>query len=48
MLPELIFYGGIAICGISISGAIIAAALLSFSKKRLNKQLDAEYGERRF
>ena len=47
MSHNIIFAGGIIICGIAAVGGIVAGLALRISKKRLNKQLDAEYGKRR-
>ena len=47
MLPDLLFYGGIALCGAAAVGAIIAIVALRFSKARLDKKLDELYGQRR-
>ena len=46
MAPDLIFNSGIILCGVAVVGAVIAVIVLRFSKSRLNKQLDAEYGKR--
>lgn len=48
MLPEIIFYSGIAICCITAIGAIIALIVLRFYKIRLNEKLDSEYGKQRY
>ena len=42
--PELLLYGGIAICATAVLGAIITALLLWLTKSRLNKRLDNEFG----
>jgi len=47
MSPELVFYAGIAVSLVAVAIAIVAILVLRFSKVRLNKQLDAEYGKRR-
>ena len=45
MNPDLIFNGGIIICGVTAVCAVIAAIILRFLKARLNKQFDAEFGK---
>jgi uncharacterized iron-regulated membrane protein len=47
MPPDLIFTLGAALCGIALLLMIIMGLVMHISKKRLNKQLDAEYGKRR-
>lgn len=48
MESEMIFNLGILICVVAIAGAIITAIMLRIFKVRLNKQLDAEFGKRRY
>jgi hypothetical protein len=47
MSPELILNTGIVICCVAVAGAVITGIVLRLSRKRLNRQLDAEYGKRR-
>jgi len=47
MAPELIFYIGLVTCGVAVAITTIAIVVFYFSKKSLNKRLDAEYGKRR-
>lgn len=44
---DLLFYSGIAIMAISAVGATVAIILFSLSKKRLQAQLEQEYGKKR-
>ena len=46
-MSTILFYSGIAVCLASAVGGIIAVIVLRYSKTRLNKQLDAEYGKQR-
>ena len=45
--PELLFYGGLAVCGFAALGMIVAMIILRLSKTRLNKRLDDEFGKAR-
>ena len=42
--PELLFYGGLIICGIAAFWGVVTAIALRISKSRLIKQLDSEFG----
>lgn len=44
---ELLLYIGAAIMGITVIGAVIALVMLHVIKKRLDSQLESEYGRRR-
>ena len=46
-MSELLFYGGIIVCGVTAIGAIITSIILHFVKIRLDEQFDSEYGKRR-
>jgi len=46
-MSEILFSGGIIICGIAVIGALISIIILRFMKIHLNKQFDIEYGKRR-
>ena len=43
----LLFYGGIAGMALAALGGVIAAVILRLSGKRLNSQLEKEYGKKR-
>ena len=45
-MSNLLVFGGIAVAGISVAGGIVAMAVLWISKRRINAQLDAEYGKK--
>ena len=47
MSLDLLVYGGLAICGITVVGAVIAIILFRIFKARLNKHLNSMYGKRR-
>ena len=47
MNGEILFYTGIVLISVAAAGAVISAIILHVSKKKLNKQLDAEFGCRR-
>ena len=47
MSAEMVYYIGIAICGVAAACAVAAAVMLRLSKTRLNNKLDAEYGKRK-
>lgn len=47
MSPEVLFYGGIVVCGITVMVSFIAGIVLRVFKLRLHKRLDVEYGKRR-
>lgn len=40
--------GGLALMGVAAVGAVIAAAMLTVSGKRLKAQLEKEYGPQRY
>ena len=42
--PELLFYGGLIVCGVAVIGGLIITIALRISKIRLNKQLDSDFG----
>ena len=44
--PELLFYGGLAICAATVLIAVVTMVILRISKSRLNKQLDKEFGRK--
>lgn len=44
---ELLFYGGIILMSASAIGALVAAVLLTSSKRRLHLRLDQEFGKKR-
>jgi hypothetical protein len=44
-MPELLFYGGIALMAVSAAAAVIAVVVFRVTKKRLNARLEAEYGK---
>ncbi len=44
---QILFYAGIALMAIGALGAVISFFALRSSKKRLNAQLEKEYGARR-
>jgi len=46
-MSDILFFGGIVICGISVLCAIGAIVFLRIFKLRLSKRLDIEYGKRR-
>lgn len=46
-MPELLFYGGIILMAGTVLAAAAVAVILRLSKKRLDGQLDAEYGKPR-
>ena len=43
---ETLFYAGIVLISAAIIGAVVSAILLRRSKKKLNQQLDAEFGRK--
>ncbi len=43
---ELLFYGGIAICGVALLLAIISFCAFKIRAVKLNARLEAEYGKR--
>ena len=45
-MTELLFYGGLLLTGLSLAGAILAAIVLRFHRRRLLAALDEEYGKR--
>lgn len=45
-MTELLFYGGIALMAVTAAAAAVAAVVLHLSKKRLDMQLEAEYGKK--
>ena len=45
--PYNIYTIGIFLCSASIVGGILTAVVISFSRYRMNKKLDEEYGKRR-
>ena len=47
MTAEILFYGGVAVCAVAAVCAAATAAVAFFTRKRLNRQLDEEYGKRR-
>jgi uncharacterized integral membrane protein len=47
MTSDVIFNSGVILCGAAVMGAVVAAIALRLRKARLEKQLDAEFGERR-
>ena len=47
IMSEFLYSAGIAICSATAVSAVIATFILRFSKTRLNKQLNTEYGSRR-
>ena len=47
MLQDLLYYGGIAVCCAAAVGAVVAIVVLRFSKKRLERNLDILYGQRK-
>jgi len=46
-MTELLFYGGLALMAASALAAPPAAVILRVSKKRLDRQLEAEFGKPR-
>ena len=45
-MADILFYGGIAACAISVLGAVVAFFAFRASKARLEKRLDELYGKR--
>lgn len=45
-MTELLFYGGIALMAVTAAAVAVAAVVLHLSKKRLDAQLEAEYGKK--
>ena len=46
-LSELLYHGGLAVIVVALTAALIIGISLGVAKLRLNRQMDAEYGERR-
>lgn len=46
-LGALLLYGGISVMAVSAVGAFLSAALLKRKTKRLQTQLEKEYGRKR-
>ncbi len=46
-ISELLFYGGISAMGAAIILAVASIIIFRSGGKRLNKQLEAEFGKRR-
>lgn len=47
MFPELLFHIGIGVCVFAAVSAVAVTIVFRLFKKRLDQQLNAEYGERR-
>lgn len=43
-MPEVLFYGGLALMGVSAASGLIALLILRGQKRRLRERLDGEYG----
>lgn len=43
---EVLFYVGIVLISAAVIGGVISAILLRRSKRKLNQQLDAEFGRK--
>ncbi len=43
---ELLFYGGIAVCGAALLFAVICLCVSKIRSVKLNTRLEAEYGEK--
>ena len=46
-MPEVLFYGGLALMGVSAASGLIALLILWGQKRRLQERLDGEYGPHR-
>ncbi|MCI9331538.1 MAG: hypothetical protein HFG05_05110 [Oscillibacter sp.] len=44
-MPELLFYSGLVLMGMSAAAAVAAAVIFRVSGKRLKARLEAEYGK---
>ena len=47
MMGELLFYSGVVLMACAAVGAVVAGVVSHVSKKRLQDQLDIEYGKLR-
>ncbi len=47
IMPQVLFYLGIALMGTATVGAVAGAVILSVSGKRLKAQLEKEFGKKR-
>lgn len=45
-MTELLFYSGIALMAVAAAATAVAAVVLHLSKKRLDAQMEAEYGKK--
>ena len=43
-MPEVLFYSGLALMGVSAASGLIALLILRGQKRRLRERLDGEYG----
>lgn len=46
-MPEVLFYGGLALMGVSAVSGLIAFLALRGQRRRLRERLDEEYGPSR-
>lgn len=46
MSGNVLFYGGLALMAVAAAGGLVTVLLLSIRKKRLDRQLEEEYGKK--